>query len=648
LKTGLLPDETIFSLMARMKILTINRRVDKLYDAILSCNYTQFCGVASYRIEFLSSQLEISLDELLNKHTSFGYYTHLMGKRHRLLFKNALKGDVSKALESLAGTVNSRISMPQYHAFCPYCAQQDIELHGVPYWHQCHELPGVTACHIHGIKLIRTPMRPKHLELPDINNSIKECANEQEILFAKLSADLRKKPAHRKSPEKVIERYRKQLDRSDYITPGGMIRSSQLLADIKYFWSDLLKIPDFQNLRLNGRTHNFVRDVLRGASTRTHPVKHLLLAGFLNSLNSRQKRKSIEEAVRDSSRPGDINFALELLRKGVSLSKSAKQSGVSYYSIRKLAHEYQIPINSKPGKLTEQQKSEVFDLLRQGMPMKKIGEAMGVSESGIDNILSAHPALRAKRKKIKQEDKEKKRVLNRQSALKIIQKNSNLTRKAIMEIDPDLFIWLKNHDKHWLYKQLPPAKSPQEAQSFRYKKQNNLWLKKQMIAIGRLKKFALKSLRRPPENTRISIAYILKSLQIRNTQSHIRRQMPMFWHQVRRLAETHEAFQLRKLEALYKNAPALLTIYSARRVLKIARSYPPVSARVLNTVEALQAGRTWKSREQLLSRWLLLRQTNPNNTIRFVFSPITIVSQSCTIPNRKCRTAPQSTLTTVI
>ena len=529
-----------------------------------------------------------------------------------------------------------------------HCAQQDIELHGVPYWHQCHELPGVTACHIHGIKLIRTLMRPKHLELPDIISSIKECANEQEILFAKLSADLLKKPVHRKSPEEVIERYRKQLGRSGYITPRGMIRSSQLLADIRYFWSDLLKIPDFQNLRLNGRTHNFVRDVLRGISTRTHPVKHLLLAGFLNSLNSRQKRKSIEEAVKDSSRPGDINFALELLRNGVSLTKSAKQSGVSYYSIRKLAHENQMPINSKQGKLTEQQKLEVFDLLSQGVSMKKIGEVMGVSESGIDNLLSANPALRAERKKIKQEDKENKRALNRQSASKIIQKNSNLTRKAITEIDPDLFIWLKNHDKHWLYKQLPPAKSPQEAQSFRYNKQNNLWLKKQMIAIGKLKEFAQKSLRCPPENTRISIAYILKSLQIRNTQSHIRQRMPMFWHQVNRVAETHEAFQLRKLEALYKKTPVLLAVYSARKVLKIARSYPPVSAKVLNTVEALQAGRAWVSREQLLSRWLFLRQAKPKHAVRFVFSLATIVRRSCTITDRRCRIATPSTLNTVI
>ena len=588
---NILPNETIPSLMARMKTLAIIRCADNFYQSLLSCSYTQTCGVATYRLNQLAAHIQTSVCHLVSGHTPYRYHAHFMNCAHRRMLKKALTGDNPEALESLAGTVTSRLGIPQYNAFCPHCAEKDIELYGIPYWHQFHELPGVTACYIHGTKLIRTLTKPKHLEIPDIRKSEVIRASEKEILFARLSAELLNNTPDSKPLISVIQQYRQRLDVAGYMTPKGMIRSSLLLNDIRQFWSDILQNQDFQNIRIDGRKQNFVRDVLRGTLKRTHPVKHILLSGFLNSLKQQPSQESATTAAGTSPEKfGNEELAVALLRQGVSLNKTAEQSGISYYSVRKLAHKHQIPINSQPGKLSAEQKEEALKLLSQGLPMKQIGTMVGLSESGVDNLLSAHPELRAMRRKSKKQDKEDKRVVYRQQALQVISENPELHRKALFETSPDLFTWSRNNDKQWLYKHLPPPCSAQEAQSFRYKKQDVFWLKKQQAAIKKLRSFGKKVFQQPPDNQRISRAHILKSLNVRNTPAHIRKTMPMLWHQVNRIAETHEEFQLRKLYAFYRKNPEYFQIYSVIRVLKFARAHPAVSEKVKIHVKNLQTG----------------------------------------------------------
>lgn len=37
---------------------------------------------------------------------------------------------------------------------CPACVKEDHQIFGVPYWHRCHQMPSVHACHIHGSLLL--------------------------------------------------------------------------------------------------------------------------------------------------------------------------------------------------------------------------------------------------------------------------------------------------------------------------------------------------------------------------------------------------------------------------------------------------------------------------------------------------------------
>ena len=607
----LLPNETIPSFMARTQLLAIHRRVDSFYQSILDCSYTQTCGVATYRLEKLSQLLGIDLERLIMEHTAYPYFAHYMSEKHAKSLRDAISGDKPKVLEIETGSVNSRLSIPSYHSFCPLCAEDDIENHGVAYWHQLHALPGVSACHIHKCKLIRTEIRAKILAIPDLNQAETREASDKEVLFAQLSAKLCQNPSPNLNPAITVERYKQKLNDAGYISEQGHLRRTPLLSGIRNFWSDLLKSPDFHNLKTNGNGHNFVRDVLKADDKRTHPVKHTLLAGFLDFATHQRPRVKPESNVlpKTDMPEGNQEHAVKLLKQGVALSRTAKESGVSYYTVRKLAKEFSINHRTRRKKITPEQEEQTLELLKTGLSMKKIGEQVGLAESTVDNLLLSHPDIRAMRRKLKKTHHREKLVQLRNQALSLIENNPDMSRKSLVDSFPEVFIWLRNHDKEWLYKHLPQAQSATQAQAQRYKHHHGLWKQKQRKAIKGLRSFAIKSMDNPPKNQRLSPSYILKALKVRNTQSHIRKTMPAFWRQLTRYAESHEDFQLRKLHALYNAEPALFTIYSARRLLKIAAAFPPVSEVVLGQAQELQKNDLSYQRP-VIQLWLLFREVH--------------------------------------
>ena len=604
----LLPNETIYSFLARCKLIAIHKHASTLYHSILGCSYTQTCGTTTYRLLRLSQLLDMDIQQLTQNHTPYPYFAHFMTDTHARILYEGMCNDSPQAMESLTGAATSRLSIPNYLAFCPKCAEDDITHYGVAYWHQEHILPGVSACHLHGIQLIRHATQPKILTLPDIDQNTTTEANDKEVLFARLSAEIQSNPVGH-NPFDVIAHYKRQLAVAGYITPTGKVRSQLLLDDIRAFWRKLLHQPDFQYLRTNGKHHNFVRDIFRSTGCRIHPVKHILLTGFL-----RHKKpvsfKSLPATSKNRTKikQGNEQLAIELLKQGLSLSQTSKQSKVSYYSTRKLACQNNITSQTKPRKLSASQEKEALNLLKQGLSMKKVGQIVGLSESGIDDLLLSHPELRAKRRQLKTTEPERKRTNYRKQALAILQNYPHLYRKALLAIAPEAFNWLRKNDREWLNTQLPPPQSAKKAQTHRYREQHSRWQRKQQQAIHTLRDFAKNTLKRSVTGNRLSRALILRSLGIRNRPAHVRERMPMFWHQLNRLAETHEAFQLRKLKQLYVAHPEFFKIYSALRLLKLARAFPPVSQRVLSCAIAARQGKDFVANPSL-QHWLLLRKS---------------------------------------
>ncbi len=605
----LLSHETIPSFMARTKLLVIHKRNESFYQSIIGCSYTQTCGSVTYRLDRLASLLGINIRQLICDHTTYPYFSRFMTEAQANSLYSAMRDEKHVALESLTGSVTSRLGIPNYHALCPLCAEQDVREYGTAYWHVHHSLPCVRACHLHGCKLARFPTKAKHLTTPDLRGISIEQASSKETFFAQLSAYFTFSSHEGYSPEEYTDLYRDKLSAYGYTTKTGSIRAEKLLSDIRRFWGSLLHHKDYQHLRCDGKQHNFVRDILRSPTKRTHPVKHILLSGFLDELKVFPNRTAMTyNRITPTSTEADKEKAIALLTQGVSLSKASQLTGVSYYTVRKLAAINQVSSQTKPRKLTVESKKKAIELLKTGLSMKKVGIQFGLSESGIDNLLNEHPEIRALRKKLREAKRSNYQPRYRQAALEIINSNQGLVRKELCALNPKAFCWLRKHDTDWLEQKLPTPKTPKEAQAQRYKHQKDHWRSKQARAIHNLRQFAQKTLASPPLQQRVSITYILKVLEVRNVQRHIRSTMPAFWYQVSRFAESHEDFQLRKLHTLYKNDPMIFSIYSARRLLKIAAAYPPVTDKVLEQASLLQKKDIDYKREKLKG-WLLLRNT---------------------------------------
>lgn len=54
------------------------------------------------------------------------------------------------SLSSFDRTGSSPSKFPFSPRWCPKCLAADTEKEGEPYWHRCHQLPNVFACHLHG------------------------------------------------------------------------------------------------------------------------------------------------------------------------------------------------------------------------------------------------------------------------------------------------------------------------------------------------------------------------------------------------------------------------------------------------------------------------------------------------------------------
>ena len=149
---NILPDEHIFSAYARLLLLGSalgSKNIERMVvgkQSSLTC--TAFHQSAFHPLlEFYSAQK--SREELLIKHTSFGFYRHGMKHQFRCQLLNET---LTKTEFYLPGAKSLRYA--RKWRWCQDCVANDIRHFGHSYWHVTHQLPSSICCHIHETNLI--------------------------------------------------------------------------------------------------------------------------------------------------------------------------------------------------------------------------------------------------------------------------------------------------------------------------------------------------------------------------------------------------------------------------------------------------------------------------------------------------------------
>ena len=164
-----LPDESLYSLVARNRISVpysnshVSRSSFGYQDAL---NPPSFLGQNSFN--FYRRHSEFWRNER-------GFIREMTG--YNLLAPFLTASVQGRLYKSLKGYVGNVIPMLRSHLFfsnvdfsclkyCPRCIIEDIELHGVAYWHRSHCIWIASQCWKHQCKLVQLKSRGNKFELP--------------------------------------------------------------------------------------------------------------------------------------------------------------------------------------------------------------------------------------------------------------------------------------------------------------------------------------------------------------------------------------------------------------------------------------------------------------------------------------------------
>ncbi|MBQ7065290.1 MAG: TniQ family protein [Lachnospiraceae bacterium] len=179
------PDELVYSVLARFYVRTgyltyifcaeellVNKRVRPDIE---------FINDLKPEIVHLLCQ-NISIEQLIEKHTMFPYYARFLSKERRNRAFDALC-NMSGDYNNLLGIPKQKNGEQRYLRYCPLCAEYDRSVYGESYWHRKHQLMGVKICPRHNCRLINSSVLICGKVCPDLVSAEQEIKEQNNIVY---------------------------------------------------------------------------------------------------------------------------------------------------------------------------------------------------------------------------------------------------------------------------------------------------------------------------------------------------------------------------------------------------------------------------------------------------------------------------------
>lgn len=346
---------------------------------------------------------------------------------------------------------------------CPVCVQQDLLNHGVSFWHTCHQIPGVTTCGYHGVKLssVVLTQRQRLIEmlLPEPGGKIQNstCIERR---VARFSVRLLKLLARKTPATQIADLYRYYLAQSGYLTQNGRVRRVAIMRDFfetiaNHSSSNSALIPKGED------DFRYMSQLLETDSSH-HPYRHLLFATWLfddvTQLFSIAPKKIVATVKKERGSSEELTLkCLSLLEAGKSLAQISRDIGKSRCYIKRIASLHGVPVNIKPKLLTPQVIAAIFELAYKGFHRREIARRCEVGVGSVEQIISNTLGLVQRRKKCHFQSVRRK---NRYILLNYLASHPESLRKDVKQNCSPAFFWLYLNDKKWLEGELPKPTKP--------------------------------------------------------------------------------------------------------------------------------------------------------------------------------------------
>lgn len=235
---------------------------------------------------------KITVEELIQNHTMYPYYTAFLSNEKSKLIFDCMTRKSGKAIESMVGLGGSKVKPNNVLRYCPLCFQDDMR-NGESCWRRLPQIPGALYCPTHEVlykdsNVLITESRNAYI-CADEDVCDSELAEdvyptnfkELNLRYMENASYLLFHNQNRLDLSFIIQFYIDRLREKQLASNSGSLYIERLVeAFMQYYPSDYLELMQSEvNLEQKA---NWLRLFVRSNNKNRSPLRHLLFLQFLN------------------------------------------------------------------------------------------------------------------------------------------------------------------------------------------------------------------------------------------------------------------------------------------------------------------------------------------------------------------------------
>ena len=290
------PDEILYSVLCRYWIRagrpSPRSIMEDFYGARRDSNILtpRYLGrIAS----LLPASSGMSVEFFLKNATIFPYFQPFLTQKRAVAYLEYLSNSLpdNKFLYFSLGMGKLRYPRTNYLRFCSECWKEDVKIHGEPYWHRLHQLPGVMVCPVHRKPLMETaitmcaagksfyPAEERLIGQSQAWGVYSDEMMEKLSLITSDSAWLLQNGMNCGSYEQTRAKYAQYARSQGFDSLTGHIRAKKLRSAVQnHFGDELLNLLDASCENIG---ESWIERIFHSPQSFQHPVYHILLTELM-------------------------------------------------------------------------------------------------------------------------------------------------------------------------------------------------------------------------------------------------------------------------------------------------------------------------------------------------------------------------------
>ncbi|TMU83780.1 hypothetical protein FGG79_18975 [Bacillus sp. BHET2] len=576
-------DELLYSWFARYHVHSPNESIKEtmrdLFDKESQLAVPDLPSNLAAFYQKVSPFITIKLDELIEKHTFYYYYTRFTSMEFQVRVLELMKTSEELGAIHLIGGMSSEIKEKDFFYFCPQCLCDYSKTLGEPYWKIQHQLPGVLVCTIHECELQKSNVsfRPinRHEFVAARNDNCIDKAFKENFIPAERSVLLKiaKKLELLLSENSVhLTNYKSQLAEKGFLKDSGRVDQRLLFERFRAFYSEGI----LQKLQSNVDYYDescWLKAITRKHRKTFHPIRHVLISTFLeetSNMNGYKDKDPFGSGPYPCLNKASSHYKQPVINKVefIICARTNKQIGLfkcgcgfEYYSKEVKQGIDSLPIISKIKDFGPVWKGKLGELIStRKHSYREIARILGVDTKTVikyTNLVKNEIVFEAI--SVKKND-----LLNERKQVWLeLLKNNSSSITELRGLNQSVYMYLYRNDKDWL-----KANYPKNAHARKEAKPRVDWEERDIFYL-QLVKEKIKELLRLEPPVRVTISRIGANLGIRSLLQKNLSKLPRTQELILQRTETIEEFQIRRVQYIsneLKNNEESLADWKIRRL----------------------------------------------------------------------------------